>query len=187
MSPHQLADDVLIEACQQGDRAMQFALYQRFANKMMGVCRRYTKSKMEAEDQLQESFVLVFKHLPGFRGGSLEGWIRRIVVNQCIGYFRKMKTKDVWCDSSIEQHENFTLDDSWVSETDSDLIMNWIDGLPLGAKTVFNMVAIEGYSHEEVSELIGITESTSRSQLTRARQMLQKKYLESLTQPKNGK
>jgi len=168
---------------------MQFEFYSRFAKKMMGVCRRYTASKMEAEDQLQESFVLVFKNLDQFKDGSLEGWIRRIVVNQCIGHFRKQKTKIHWIESLDESTANqIPGDDSaWVEQVNAEQLMIWIGLLPPGAKTVFNLAAIEGFEHHEIAKMLGIAESASRSQLSRARQALQKMYKQTIKQQANGK
>jgi RNA polymerase sigma factor (sigma-70 family) len=176
MPERSFSEEALLEACRKGDRSMQFEFYSRFARKMMGVCRRYTASKMEAEDQLQESFVLVFKNINQYQGGSLEGWIRRIVVNQCIGHFHKQKRKNFWMGELTENMKEEIEDTSWVNQVDAEQLMNWIDALPHGSKTVFNLAAIEGYSHQEIANMLNIGESASRSQLTRARQALQKKF-----------
>ena len=182
MSKSHLSEEELLGACRSGDRSMQFEFYARFARKMMAVCRRFTTTKMEAEDQLQESFVLVFLNIKQYKGGSLEGWVRRIVVNQCINHFRKQKRKLIWVEDISEEIDNKTFadDSSWVNQVDGEQLMLWIDTLPLGAKAVFNLGAIEGYKHNEIAQMLGIAESASRSQLTRARQALQKKYIETI-------
>lgn len=182
MSKSHLSEQELLGACRSGDRSMQFEFYARFARKMMAVCRRFTATKMEAEDQLQESFVLVFRNIEQYRGGSLEGWVRRIVVNQCINHFRNQKRKLIWVSEISEELESKTCanNNSWVNQVDAEQLMLWIDTLPLGAKTVFNLAAIEGYKHNEIALMLGIAESASRSQLTRARQALQKKYNETI-------
>ena len=168
---------------------MQFELYTRFAKKMMGVCRRYTSSKMDAEDQLQDSFVLVFKNLSQFKGGSLEGWIRRIVVNQCIGYFRKRKKQAVWLSDFNEvAEEKIGIEESaWIEKVNAEQLMVWVNNLPLGARTVFNLAAIEGFQHHEIAIMLNIAESASRSQLARARQAMQKMYNQTMRQIEYGK
>lgn len=153
----------------------QKELYNRFARKMMGVCYRYVNDKETASDLLQEGFVKVFLSLDSYSGtGSFEGWIRKIFVNSALEYLRR---HDVLRDATdLDNTAELTQPDSSViSSMAADELMGLIQELPPGFRTVFNLFAIEGYSHKEIGDMLTITESTSRSQFTRARQLLQKK------------
>lgn len=165
----------LIESCRRGERIGQKELYDRFARKMMGVCYRYVNDKETALDLLQDGFVKVFLSLDSYSGtGSFEGWVRRIFVNTALEYLRKA---DVLRDSTDLDNtaELVQPEASVLSAMAADELMQLVNELPPGFRTVFNLFAIEGYSHKEIGEMLNITESTSRSQYTRARQMLQKK------------
>lgn len=156
---------------------MQKLLYERFSSKMYGVCLRYTENVEDANDVMQEGFIKVYKSLPKFRGeGSFEGWIRRIFINTSIEHFRKkVKLYNV-----NEVHEN-TIEDAELDALDSLAtkdILNIINELSPGYKQVFNMHVVEGYSHKEIADILGITEGTSKSQLARAKGAL-KKIIES--------
>lgn len=142
---------------------------------MLGVCLRYINDRETARDVLQEAFVKIFTNLDTYSGnGSFEGWIRRIVVNTALEYLRKTDVlkESVGLDQSGELVEPDASAISMFSATD---LMRLIQSLPDGFRTVFNLYAIEGYSHKEISEMLDITESTSRSQYVRARQLLQTK------------
>lgn len=163
----------LIQGCIEEDRPMQELLYKKFSPKMYGVCLRYAGNTEDANDILQEGFIKVFKNLNKFRGeGSFEGWIRRIFVNTAIEQFRKkVKLYNV-----TEVQEN-TIKDTELDALDvlaTKDIINIINELSPGYKTVFNMHVIEGYSHKEIADLLGITEGTSKSQLARAKGVLKK-------------
>jgi RNA polymerase sigma-70 factor (ECF subfamily) len=151
---------------------MQQALYQRFASKMYGVCLRYAGSAEEAEDVLQEGFIKVFNKIGSFRGdGSFEGWIRRIFVNTAIEYYRKKIYLQ-----PITEYEEDTLEGKYLSVLDKleeKDIIQLVQQLSPGYRTVFNMYVIEGYSHKQIAEALGISEGTSKSQLSRAKQILQ--------------
>ena len=170
---NQIINDAdLIKGCINNDRRMQEELYTRFAPKMYAVCLRYAGSAEEAEDILQEGFIKIFKKLGSFRSeGSFEGWIRRIFVNTSIEHFRR-KT---YMQPISEQEEN-TMEGKSLSVLDSlaekDLI-HLIQQLSPGYRTVFNMYVVEGYTHKEIGELLGISEGTSKSQLSRAKVILQ--------------
>jgi RNA polymerase sigma factor (sigma-70 family) len=170
---NQIINDAdLIKGCINNDRRMQEELYTRFAPKMYAVCLRYAGNAEEAEDILQEGFIKIFKKLSSFRSeGSFEGWIRRIFVNTSIEHFRR-KT---YLQPISEQEENTTEGKS-LSVLDSlaekDLI-HLIQQLSPGYRTVFNMYVVEGYTHKEIGELLGISEGTSKSQLSRAKVILQ--------------
>jgi RNA polymerase sigma factor (sigma-70 family) len=151
---------------------MQYELYARFAPKMYGVCLRYAGSTEEAEDMLQEGFIKVFKKIGSFRQeGSFDGWVRRVFVNTAIEHFRR-KT---YLQPITEQEEN-TIEGKFLSVLDSLAekdIAQLIQQLSPGYRTVFNMYVIEGYTHKQIGEALGISEGTSKSQLSRARLILQ--------------
>ena len=164
----------LIDGCLKGDRRMQEELYNRFAPKMYAVCLRYSNTAENAQDLLQEGFIKIFRNLNRFRGeGSFEGWIRRIFINTSIEYYRK-KTNVF----SIAEKEDLLIEDSSISALDklaeADII-NLVQDLSPGYRTVFNLYTIEGYSHKEIGILLNISEGTSKSQLARAKGILKKK------------
>jgi RNA polymerase sigma factor (sigma-70 family) len=172
LSNQMINDSDLIEGCLQGDRKMQQQLYQRFAPKMYGVCLRYAGSAEEAEDILQEGFIKVFRKIGSYRGdGSFEGWIRRIFVNTAIEHFRKKN----YLQPITEREEN-VVEGKYLSVLDELAekdIIGLVQQLSPGYRTVFNMYVIEGYTHREIAENLGISEGTSKSQLSRAKQILQ--------------
>ena len=151
---------------------MQHELYDRFAPKMYGLCLRYAANAEEAEDILQEGFIKVFKKIASFRReGSFEGWIRRIFVNTAIEHYRKKMYLQ-----PITEHEENTVEGSYLSVLDNLAekdIINLVQQLSPGYRTVFNMYVVEGYSHKQIAEQLGISEGTSKSQLSRAKQILQ--------------
>ena len=163
----------LVQACKRQDRKAQEATFKRFAGKMMAVCKRYLGSTPLAEDVLMEGFMKVFTKIDRFQEqGSFEGWIRRIMVNEALMALRKqekMKFQDTDFGFEIGQME-----DAYMNLQVEEL-NKLIESLPLGYKTVFNLYAIEGYNHQEIAEMLGIQEGTSKSQLSRARGLLQQK------------
>jgi RNA polymerase sigma-70 factor (ECF subfamily) len=167
-----IPDSDLIEGCMEGNRKMQYELYQRFAPKMYGVCLRYAANAEEAEDILQEGFIKVFRKLDSFRSeGSFEGWIRRIFVNTSIEHFRRKNYLQ-----PITEREEATVEGKYLSVLD-DLaerdIIGLVQQLSPGYRTVFNMYVVEGYTHREIADSLGISEGTSKSQLSRAKLILQ--------------
>ena len=162
----------LINGCLQGNRRMQEELYRRFSPRMYAVCLRYAGNAEEAEDILQEGFIKVFKKLDSFRGdGSFEGWIRRIFVNTAIEHFRRKR----YLMPVTEKEEN-TIEGKYTSVLDelgAKDIMALIQELSPGYRTVFNMYVVEGYTHKEIADMLGINEGTSKSQLSRAKVILQ--------------
>jgi RNA polymerase sigma factor (sigma-70 family) len=168
-------DENFIERCLNNDSRAQEELYQRFAPKMYGICLRYTKNQMEAEDILQEGFIRVFRHLKDYRNeGSLEGWIRRTIVNTAINFYKKRIKfqQDVSLDQTepISNEEENALDKLSAME-----LLACIKELPDGYRMVFNLNVIEGYTHKEIGDMLNISENTSKSQLSRARSVLQGK------------
>jgi len=163
----------LIDGCLKGDRRAQKALYDKYSGKMLGLCMRYVNDREMARDLLQDGFVRVFTSLHTFAGDSkLETWMRAIFVNEALGYLRRA---DALRDSEeIDLASGIYADDhSAVAELAADDLMEIIGRLPAGYRTVFNMFAVEGYSHKEIAEKLHITENTSRSQYTRARKFIQ--------------
>jgi RNA polymerase sigma factor (sigma-70 family) len=162
----------LVKDCLKGNALAQKQLYELFASHMLGVCYRYTRSMADAEDVLQEGFVKVFLHLDQFKSqGELGGWIRRIMVNTAINYLKKnswYETQLMFTDHNLHP----------VSADDPELLLNakelaeLIRQLPPGYQAIFNLHAIEGYSHVEIGKILGIHEGTSRSQYARARNLL---------------
>jgi RNA polymerase sigma-70 factor (ECF subfamily) len=177
---HIIPESDLINGCIEGNRRMQEELYRRFSPRMYAVCLRYAGSSEEAEDILQEGFIKILKKLESFRGdGSFEGWIRRIFVNTAIEHFRRKR----YLQPVTEREEN-TIEGKGVSALDELAekdILELIRLLSPGYRTVFNMYVVEGYTHKEIGDILGISEGTSKSQLSRAKVILQemvKKYIE---------
>ncbi len=164
-----MTDEQLVLGCLKPDAAAQKSLYDRFSRKMFGVCLRYSESREEAEDLLQDGFLKVFMNLSSYKGtGSLEGWIRKVVVNVAIENFRKQKI--TWLSTEIIDSES--ADDDISGKMEAKEILMLIHDLPKGFRTVFNLYAIEGYTHREIGVLLGISENTSKSQYSRARAQL---------------
>jgi RNA polymerase sigma factor (sigma-70 family) len=173
--------DDLMEGCKAGNRQMQEMLYKQTASKMMAVCMRYAKDRMEAEDVLQMGYVKIFQKVKEYRGeGSFEGWIRRIMVNTAIESYRKnLRMLNVVPIEDAYEQPSLSPDsyrDAYSSLGMQDL-MKVIQKLADGYRMVFNMYIIEGYSHKEIAETLGISEGASKSQLSRARAILQQEIL----------
>lgn len=165
------AETFLIENCLKGDKKQQKALYDLYSPKLYAVCLKYTKCQMDAEDVLQDGFVKLFSNLHKFKGeGSFEGWIRRIFVNTAIEHLRRKKPVSVGCefvDNSLPDRQPSALDMLYKK----DLIKS-TKTLSNGYQTVFNLYAVEGFTHQEIAKKLGITESTSKSQFSRAKALL---------------
>ena len=162
----------LIKDCIKGKRPAQHELYRLFAAQMLGVCYRYTKNLDDAEDVLQEGFIKVYTNLGQFKNkGDIGGWIRRIMVNTALTYLKKH--------TRYRNHMDFdhmplhpVIEEQATMNMQTAALIELIRKLPTGYQTIFNLVAIEGYNHIEVAEMLGINENTSRSQYSRARAML---------------
>lgn len=160
----------IIKLAVENNRQAQQQIYSRFSPKMLSVCRQYIKDIQLAEDVMITAFMKVFTNLAKFENkGSFEGWIRRIMVNECISYLRVQK-KVKFAEDEFFTEESFNEIDSQFTV---DQIQFLIDALPDGYKMVFNLYAIEGYKHNEIAKMLGINEGTSKSQLSHARKMLQ--------------
>ena len=161
----------MIKKSASGNREAQQRLYDKYAPKMLGVCRRYVKDIQFAEDVMVDGFVKVFKNLDSFRfEGSFEGWVRRIMVRQSISFLRKRQFV-VYDDEVYERNQPAGIADH--NEVDAEYIQQLIDNLPSGYKMVFVLHTIEGYKHNEIAEILQISEGTSRSQLFKSRKLLQ--------------
>ena len=169
----------LIDGCKNSNRLAQKELYDVYSRKMMGVCLRYINDRETARDLLQDGFVKVFGAIGTYTGtGSFEGWMRKIFVNCALEYLRK---SDVLRDSiELERTNELSTNPEYsvIADMSARELMNIVQELPSGFRTIFNLFAIEGFSHKEISEMLCITESTSRSQYTRAKQVLQRKIKE---------
>lgn len=167
----------IIEGCIRQDSKCQRALFDRYAGKMMGVCTRYAKDSMEAEDMLQDAFIKVFQYIGQFKfEGAFEGWIRRIVVNTAIRHLEKKKIQ--FKDIEETTYDAPRVEAAAYTHLGQEDLLKLINQLPDGYRMVFNLNAIEGYSHEEIAEMLNIQPGTSRSQLVKARKMLQYQILQ---------
>ncbi len=174
-----MIDGKFLQRLKRGDPLAQKELYDRYAPVLLGVAMRYAGSKEEAEDILQDAFVKIFKHINTFeQRGSFEGWMRKIVVNTAIVHYRKElkhRYQDDVTDIKETDITDFEHDDP---DFTLDELKQAIQSLPPGYRTVFNLYAVEGYKHKEIAKMLGIDESTSKSQYHRARKLLQKRLLQ---------
>ena len=167
----------LIDGCIKGDRKAQKALYDKYSGRMLAVCQRYVKDYEDARDLLQEGFIKLFTNIHQYVGeGLFDGWVRKIFVNCAL---ERLRNQDVLRNAVDIEETDFAdiPDETAISQLSAEEIMAYVQSLPDGFRTVFNMFAIEGYSHKEIGQKLNISESTSRSQYMRARKMLQKMIL----------
>ena len=170
---NQDADVVLVEKLRHGDRKAQAKTFEKYSAQMLGVSRRYVQQLEDAEEVLCNSFIKVFGQITQFKKeGDLGAWIRRIVVNESLNYIRYKKNLFV---ELTEDHPEFSTPNVVLQKYTAEDLLNMINELPLGYRTVFNLFAIEGYSHSEIAEMLSISEATSKSQLRKARIRLQEK------------
>ncbi len=172
----------LIAACKSEDRRAQQALYDRYSPIFFGVCKRYVKNREDAEDVLVEAFYKILTNIDSFKGqGSFEGWMRRIVINESLMFLRKQHNFNLTVE--INPQIDGDIDPvSPVDELQAQDILNLLDGLPTGYRTVFNLYAVEGFKHREIADMLGISINTSKSQLILAKKRL-KELLEELNYP----
>ena len=167
----------LISALRNFDSKAQRKLYEKYSKKMMGICYRYLNDDVIAEDVMIEGFMKIFNCISQFsETGSLEGWMRRIMANESLGYLRKHKK--TFFEGFSEEVMGFSDGQCCDQNLKVEELMKMIHKLPLGYQTVFNLYAIEGYAHIEIAEMLNISESTSKSQLHRARMVLQKMLIQ---------
>src|SRR4051812_45462943 len=168
-----MTEEAILQGCLRNDAVAQKELYNKFSPKMLAVCYRFGHNREDAEDMLQEGFIKVFSQIHTFRNqGAFEGWVRRIIVHTCINNLKKNKkfneSVDIIHATSLHVRE-----ETVPSIVQAKQVVECIRLLPIGYRTVLNLYAIEGYSHKEIAEMLDIEESTSRSQYTRAKQMLE--------------
>src|SRR5882757_5581016 len=168
-----MTEEAILQGCLKNEAAAQRELYNRYSPKMLAVCYRYAHNREDAEDMLQEGFIKVFSQIHTFRNqGAFEGWVRRIIVHTCINNLKKNKkfseSVDIIHATTVQVRE-----ESVPSIVQAKQVIECIRMLPIGYRTVLNLYAVEGYSHKEIAEMLYIEESTSRSQYTRAKQMLE--------------
>ncbi len=168
-----MTDAELVKACIEKNPNAQRLLFERFCRKMMGICLRYASLKDEADDMLQNGFIKVFEKIETYRAeGSLEGWIRKIIVNEALTYLRKNKKLKMNVDIDNLAYD-IPSNNPIGEQLNEKELLKMIQRLPIGFRTIFNMYAIEGYSHKEIANQLGISEGTSKSQYSRARIHLQ--------------
>ena len=168
-----MTEQAILAGCLQNDPSAQRELYNRYSPRMLSVCYRFAQSREDAEDMLQEGFIKVFTQIHTFQNkGSFEGWVRRIIVHTCINFLKKYKKFSENIDLAYAGYIPVK-EETVPSIMQAKQVVECIRLLPVGYKTVLNLYAIEGYSHKEISEMLEIEESTSRSQYTRAKAMLE--------------
>ncbi|KIC92357.1 RNA polymerase sigma factor [Flavihumibacter sp. ZG627] len=168
-----MTEEILLNGCLNNDPMAQKELYQKYSSRMLSVCYRFAHNREDAEDMMQEGFIKVFSQIHSFRGhGVFEGWVRRIMVHTCINHLKRNKkfneSVDIIHANGVQVRE-----ESVHSIVQAKQVIECIRMLPIGYRTVLNLYALEGYSHKEIATVLDIEESTSRSQYTRARQMLE--------------
>lgn len=171
----QFSDSELVKGVLQGSSVHQTALYQQYSVPMFRVVMRFARDRAEAEDMLQDGFIRVFRDMTQFRGdGALGGWIRRIMVNTALSHLRKQRDfiRDIPDFSPFENR--LRTDEDFASNLDVETLMGYLQKLPPGYRAVFNLYAIDGFSHEEIAEQLGISIGTSKSQLFKAREFLKR-------------
>jgi RNA polymerase sigma-70 factor (ECF subfamily) len=164
----------LIQGCKNGNKDCQYQLVKQYAGMLLSVCRRYARDEAMAKDILQESFLRIFSKIDKYEPtGSFEAWMRRIAVRRSLQWLEKSWFRQE--EQPLSMPDNDTIEPAAYSQLGTEDIMQLVIGLPPGYRAVFNLYVVENYSHQEIADMLGITEATSRSQLTRARQLLQQK------------
>ena len=172
-----LTEKDLLQQCLDGDHNAQKQVFELYAPKMMSVCMRYGRHRLEAEEIMQDGFVKVFTNLHKFEyKGSFEGWVRRIMVNTALKLVSKKSFKSEQI--GLEGYQERSVDPVVYAKLSAEDMLRLVDKLPTGYRTVFNMSVLDGLNHREISEALGIKVSTSRSQLVKARNMLQDMIIE---------
>ncbi len=171
--------DELIKACKRNDRRAQERIYKMYASKMYALCLKYSRSKEEAEDNLQDGFITVFEKIDqfGFKG-SFEGWIKRIMINTALQKYRERNVLNLVREEDISGMVEV---DEQATSLPLDYLLDKIQHLPNQYRLVFNLYVLDGYSHKEVARMLGISEGTSKSNLSRARNLLRKRIEEDMT------
>lgn len=174
-----MQEDKIISGCISGQRKAQSELYSFYASKFYGICLRYASSQSEAEDLLQEGFIKIFTALKTYRAeGSFEGWMKRIVVNNALNHIRLNSKQLSTTSFDMADSDNFSdpdEDNCPLEPVSLETLLKLVQSLPDGYRMVFNLYVFENYTHKQIAEIAGFSESTSKTQLMRARNLLQKK------------
>jgi len=174
-----LTEDELIRGCIREEAICQKEVFHRYAGRMLGVCNRYARNSADAEDILQDAFIKVFEKIHQFKfEGSFEGWIRRIMVNTALKKYSLRRYEKEVSGYEIRDRDESGIEPSAYSHLTQKELLDLINNLPEGYRLIFNLYVIEGYQHDEIAEMLGIQPGTSRSQLVKARNMLQKQILQ---------
>jgi len=174
-----LTEDELIRGCIKGEASCQKEIFHRFASRMLGVCNRYARNNADAEDILQDAFIKVFDKIHQFKfEGSFEGWIRRIMVNTALKKYSLRRYEKEVVGYEVKDRDESGLEPSAYAHLTEKELLDLINNLPDGYRLIFNLYVIEGYQHDEIAEMLGIQSGTSRSQLVKARNMLQKQIIQ---------
>ena len=168
-----MTENEIIQGCLENKASAQEKLYALYSRRMMAICLRYTRSRFEAEDIFHEAFVKVFRNIHTWQGGSFEGWMRRIFVNTAINHYRQNRKYFDHVDSSYAE-TMLSSTDNVIAELSNQDLLETVSRLPEGYKLVFNLHVVEGYNHNEIAEMLGIAEGSSKSQLSKAKAHLQK-------------
>lgn len=179
MNVVEISDEKLVKGCLKGDALYQKTMFDKFSPRMLGIAQRYTKNSDEAHDILQETFIKVFNNLAKYKhSGSLEGWVRKICVNSSLDFLRR--NKNIKFNDDVDDYE-YKLQSTQTNVLDklaAEDLLDVLNELPEGYKTVFNLFVIDGYSHKEIAEQLEISVNTSKSQFSRARGLLKKMIVE---------
>ena len=174
-----MTEDELIRGCIKEEAICQKEVFHRYAGRMLGVCNRYARNSADAEDILQDAFIKVFEKIHQFKfEGSFEGWIRRIMVNTALKKYSLRRYEKEVSGYEIRDRDESGIEPSAYSHLTQKELLDLINNLPEGYRLIFNLYVIEGYQHDEIAEMLGIQPGTSRSQLVKARNMLQKQILQ---------
>ncbi len=174
-----MTDEQLISGCIREDAFCQREVFNRYAGRMLGVCQRYARNSADAEDIMQDAFIKVFDKIRQFRSqGSFEGWIRKIMVNTALKKYTVSRYSKELVGYEVKDRDEEALEPAAYSHLTARELMQLINNLPDGYRLIFNLYVIEGYQHEEIAEMLGIQPGTSRSQLVKARTMLQKQIIQ---------
>lgn len=169
---------VIVEQCKQNNPNAQLRLYNLLSSKLMGICMRYTKSRALAEDYLQDSFIKIFTNISKFENkGSFEGWAKRITINTILKGFSKKNVLDKSADIDEMIEQPFENKADAISSMAYQELLAFLQHLPEGKRVIFNLYAIEGYTHKEIAEQLGINEGTSKSQLAKAKEILRNLHI----------
>jgi len=185
MSEKEYTEDELIQGCVKNIRKLQEAFYRRYATLAYKICLGYARDRSEAKDMMQEAFLKIYKKIKDYKKtGSLEGWVRRVIVNTALDFIRKHKKEMNWLEIKENDHQETEIDNHTTQSLNVNDLMEFISSLPHGARTVFHMFAIEGFQHKEIAEKLNISEGTSKSQYNRARELLKQRIIQD--KPGNG-